>query len=317
MSESESESENYSDSNSDTASEEGSESVEELAATESGPTYNISRVIDYARVLTTNDAFFTDQESVARLLDLVNAPRCDGDTGTFVDLFDALAGNPPTYTGDDPIGDITTTIRQLSSCQNTKRTISSKIGDFFRQEDGGKNLRELLLHTPEIIECLSLWYVMQQNSIQFDLTAMQNLCKAAIAARSLGRVDRNIIPDIIRDQALRAQQWNGDMSTVVATFRVGDQYPAPVLLGFNPTAFSKVREFIDKSGQLPAQVEVDESGQAESEDGSSASGGNLSNITTLPVTFLPKEDIHDFVEKYLGSGPVKQAPSVYSNVPNS
>lgn len=317
---SDSESENRSDSNSDTASEQGSETLEELEATESQPAYDISRVIHYSRVLTSDDVFFTpDQESVAALLDLVNAPSCDGDTGAFVDLFNALAGDTPTYAGEDPIGDITTTIRQLASCQkNTKRTILSKIGDFFTQKDGGKALRQLLLLTMTIIECLSLWYVMQENNlIQDDLTDMQNLCKAAISAGGLDRVGINTIPDSIRDQVVRAKEWNGDMTTVVATFRVGVQYPAPVLLGLNPEAFEKVRDFIDKSGKLPEQVEIDNSGQAESENESSSSGGNMANLNTLPLTFVPRAELHDFVEGYLKSGPVKQAPPVYSDASNS
>ncbi len=269
------------------------------ATVESGTEYDISNLLHRARLLTSDTNFLLQEGvSIDTLLNMNQAPPCDANSGAFVDLLAALRGNPTSYVGTDPIGDIMATLRQLASCQRAKSSILAKIGNFFRRLDGGKALRLELLLVTVVIDCLCLWYVMKRNNLLgSDLSAMQNLCKQALDAHGFANVDEGSIPSSISMQVKKARQWNNDLSSVTETFRVGTIDPAPVLLVFNPQALNTVMQ-ADQSGSLPVQVQQDTSGTYGTEGG------------VVPMIFLHPEQVNPMVGQVLGSGQVKQAVMV-------
>lgn len=273
--------------------------IADAAEIEAGPEYDITRLLHLARLLTSDNAFLTsDSASAETLLDLAQAPSCDADSGPYVELLTAMSSDPPTYEGEDPIADITMTLRQLASCErSTERSLLSKIGDFFTHRDGGKTLRQILLLSKVIIQCLALWFVMKQNNL-LEVESMQHFCKAALVAHGVSHVEASDYPESIATMINESMNWQGDMTTVVSTFRIGKEYPAPVLLVFNEAALASVVEETEK-GSLPNQVE---------EEAEATQEQTGSDDTVVPLTFIPRTVLNKVVRDFISSGNVKPAP---------
>lgn len=271
---------------------------------EAGADYDVAGLLHMARLLTSNSTFLiTDAASTETLLNLDRGPRCDVsqaelNNNDFFNLTQKLSGQPPTYAGEDPIGNIVMTVRQLASCQRQHGSILNKIGDFFLRRDDGKALRRLLMSTKSVVQALALWYAVQQNGIQVDQAAMQALCRMAIASpdnSGFGTISEDSIPEQMRDAVAQARQWDGNMATVVATFRLGTRNPAPVLLIFNSEALDTVAQATGAAGNLPQQVELS----------ASSSGGGDAPSGSTPVAFMDNQTMAALIRNYVGSGAVK------------
>lgn len=271
--------------------------------------YDVTRLIHLARLLTSDPT--SDNDGMVSVQSLMNLPliSCDAYAGPYVTLAESMRSVPPTYQGEDPIADITTVLSQLISCVKATRSVGTKIEDFFKGNDGGAKLRQLLLLSKTVIECLALWHGMEKAGIlndpnSEDFRSMQELCRQALTLSGtipigLTGVDPALIPASIRQDVIRAHEWNGQLSTVAETFSLAEGQ-APVLLIFNEEALQAAMNATEQNGSLPPQVHLETSGSQD--DGSTASGD------IMPVTFIKRANLKPFVEKYLESGPVATAP---------
>lgn len=282
-------------SSSDATSNNSDTSSVDPAVEEAGPEYDIARLIHLARLLTANPAFlYTDSASAEQLLDMTQAPGCDASSGPFVDLYNSMTSDPPTYTGEDPIADILLTLRQLASCQKSvNKSIFSKFSNWITMKDGGKAIRGMLLLSKVIIECLALWYAMKQDGTLDDssLQQMQLFTKAAIEKHGVTNVDESLLPSVLQNKVQDAENWDRNPQTVVSTFAVDPESPAPAMLVFNEPALEAVMQETESGRPLPTQLRAGEN-------------------NAVPIVMMNREKVKNFVEGYVGSGPVQEAPNL-------
>jgi hypothetical protein len=259
---------------------------------ELGPDFDLGLLLRLARLLTSDNAFMTsDTVSTETLLDLANAPNCENADGPFIVLFNSMYNDPPTYQGQDPIADIMTTLQQLGSCQQ-----NTGLALHFNKR---KALRQLLLLSVTVVQCLCLWYVLQRSNLigqpgGVQVGELQNFCRMALMAKKVSAVDPQYYPPAITDMLAKTQNWDGNMQTVLATFRVGTIYAAPILLIFRPDTLA---EILTMPNGLPMQIDPEVKVTSPTED-----------TQIIPMVLLNQNQVNGFVSNLVKSGTVKTMP---------
>lgn len=271
------------------------------ASEQTSPDYDTTRLLHMAYLLTGDASLMTNStESTAALLGASPIPSCDTKVGPFLDLMGALGGadgTPPSYAGTDPIGDIILILRQLASCQKGESGWH-KFTDFLTRADGGRTIRSSLLLAPVAIKCLALWYGLKSSGM-LNVAEMQNFSAAVFKAQGLGAVDPSQVPASLLVPLRTAMTWTGDLSTVVPNFAITPG-SAPVLLVFNDRALGIVMQYTETNGYLPPQgTQVDPAVQQGAE--------SASVVDTVPMIFVPRPELRQYVSQYLQSGPVQPA----------
>lgn len=275
---------------------------------ETNPEYSIGRLLLLAHLLTGNQTFLVKDENEIRiLLNLLPGTelRCRDDDRRgipYVDLLKRLRPadgiSEPEYGGEDPVQDIITVLRQLAACQqDVNPGFGSRIIQLFTGDDvtSSSALRELLLLSKVVIELLSLWLVLKDNGVlnEDQYHGLRKFGVSALERRGIANADLSVLgEDELVVKINRAQQWNGDFSSIYATFSVGDINPSPVLLPFAPRALDSVMQMlVVRGGILPPQISQSE-GRA---------------LKRNP--FEAAKTLREFIEGYISSGAVKPALS--------